>query len=128
MGFYDLGWLDAVQLKFSTMVNAYTAINLTKLDVLDNFPTIKIAVAYRHPVTNQKIDSFPADLAILSRIEVEYQEIEGWSETTKDVDTWEKLPEKARAYIQRVEELIGGVPIKWIGTGKGREAMIIRWL
>ena len=119
------GWLDAVQLRYSAQVNYYTALNLTKLDVLDSFTTIKVAVAYKDPATGQRLESFPADLVVLQRAEVEYQEVEGWKESTKGVHTWEKLPQKAQAYIELVEDLVG-YPVKWIGTGKGREAMIMR--
>ncbi|MCJ1240388.1 hypothetical protein MMC14_008390 [Varicellaria rhodocarpa] len=119
------GWLDVVQLKYSTMVNHYTSLNLTKLDVLDQLSTLKIAVAYKDTETGYKLGSFPANLATLGRVEVVYRDVEGWMESTKGVGSWEELPEKARAYIELVERLIG-VPIKWIGTGKEREAMITR--
>ena len=107
------------------MVNHYTSLNLTKLDVLDQLSTLKIAVAYKDTETGYKLGSFPANLATLGRVEVVYRDVEGWMESTKGVGSWEELPEKARAYIELVERLIG-VPIKWIGTGKEREAMITR--
>lgn len=64
------GWLDLVVVKYSTAVNHYTALNLTKLDVLDGFEKIKVAVAYKDPATGQEIDFFPADLGLLERCEV----------------------------------------------------------
>jgi hypothetical protein len=57
-------------------------LNVTKLDVLDTFPTIKIATAYIHPDTNEKLESFPADLDVLGRVKVEYKEMKGWEKVT----------------------------------------------
>ena len=72
---YDLtqrcGWLDLIIVKYSTAGNHYTALNLTKLDVLDTFPEIKIATAYH--VDRHILDSFPADLELLARAEVVYK-------------------------------------------------------
>lgn len=92
------GWLDLVVLKYSKAVNHYTALNLTKLDVLDTFPVIKVspvatckqhranwlqvAVAYKDPSTGEEIGYFPADLDNLKRFEVVYKEFEGWQKPT----------------------------------------------
>lgn len=67
-------------LKYSTAVNHYTALNLTKLDILDTFPTIKVAIGYKDPVINERLESFPASLDVLERVEVEYKEFKGWQE------------------------------------------------
>ena len=72
------GYQDLVVVKFSAAVNWYTALNVTKLDVLDTFPTIKIAIGYIHPDTGEKLESFPADLELLGRVKVEYKEMKGW--------------------------------------------------
>ena len=117
------GWLDLVVLKYSNAVNHYTALNLTKLDVLDTFPTIKIATAY--VLDGQRLESFPADLERLERCEVEYEELEGWQTSTVGVKTWEELPTRAKEYVEFVESVLG-VRIGWIGTGPGRESMIVR--
>ncbi|AEO68811.1 uncharacterized protein THITE_134373 [Thermothielavioides terrestris NRRL 8126] len=117
------GWLDLVVLKYSASVNYYTAWNLTKLDVLDTFPTIKVAIAYKDPYTGQNLDYFPADLGFLEKCEVVYKEFEGWQTSTTAVKRFVDLPPQAQAYVKFIEEFTG-VPIKWIGTGPARDDMI----
>jgi len=117
------GWLDLVLLKYSTAVNHYTSFNLTKLDILDNFDEIKVAVAYK--VDGEEMPTFPATLAALSKVEPIYKTFPGWKSETTGINTYSALPENARKYIEFVEEFTG-VGIKWIGTGPGREAMITR--
>ncbi|KAK4137153.1 Adenylosuccinate synthetase [Trichocladium antarcticum] len=116
------GWLDLVVLKYSASVNYYTAWNLTKLDVLDTFPTIKVAVAYKDE-SGKELDYFPADLGNLEKCEVVYKEFEGWQSATTAVKTFDDLPKQARAYVKFIEEYTG-VPVKWIGTGPKRDDMI----
>lgn len=117
------GWLDLVVVKYSTSINYYSALNLTKLDVLDTFETIKIATAYK--VDGQELDSYPADLDILDRAEVVYHEMPGWQKPTTNAKSYYDLPKQAREYIEFIENFVG-VKIKWIGTGPDREAMIKR--
>ncbi|KAI0170120.1 Adenylosuccinate synthetase [Pestalotiopsis sp. NC0098] len=117
------GWLDLVVVKYSTSINFYTALNLTKLDVLDTFETIKIAVAYK--VDGEVLDSYPADLDILDRAEVVYHEMPGWQKPTTNAKSYYDLPKQAREYIEYIENFVG-VKIKWIGTGPDRESMIKR--
>ncbi|KAH6605047.1 hypothetical protein Trco_006754 [Trichoderma cornu-damae] len=120
-----LGLEDLVVVKYTTDVNHYTALNLTKLDVLDTFPTIKIAIAYKDPETGEKLDSYPASLDVLDRAEVIYHEMPGWNQSTTNVKTFEELPQEAQDYILYIEEFVG-VKIKWVGTGPDRNAMITR--
>ncbi|KAH0522344.1 hypothetical protein TsFJ059_006205 [Trichoderma semiorbis] len=120
------GWLDLVVVKYTTDVNHYTALNLTKLDVLDTFPTIKIAIAYEDPETGEKLDSYPASLDVLDRAKVIYHEMPGWNQSTTNVKTFEELPKEAQDYILYIEKFVG-VKIKWVGTGPDREAMITRF-
>ncbi|KAL9476666.1 hypothetical protein ACSS6W_006507 [Trichoderma asperelloides] len=101
-----------------------TALRL--LDVLDTFPTIKIAIAYIDPVTGEKLDSYPASLDVLDRAEVIYHEMPGWNQSTTNVKTFEELPQAAQDYILYIEEFVG-VKIKWVGTGPDRDAMITRF-
>lgn len=119
------GWLDLVVVKYSAAINHYTALNITKLDILDTFPTIKVATNYIHPDTKEPLESFPADLDLLGRVEIEYKELEGWNKPTTGAKTFYDLPKQARAYIEFIEEFIG-IKVKYIGTGPGREAMITR--
>ncbi|PNP58808.1 hypothetical protein THARTR1_01056 [Trichoderma harzianum] len=107
------------------MVNYYTALNLTKLDVLDSFETIKIAIAYKDKRTGQELDYYPADHNILDDAEVVYHEMPGWNKPTTNARTYDELPKQAQDYIEYIEKFIG-VKVKWIGTGPDREAMITR--
>ncbi|PKK45373.1 hypothetical protein CI102_10279 [Trichoderma harzianum] len=119
------GWLDLVVVKHGHMVNYYTALNLTKLDVLDSFETIKIAIAYKDKSTGQELDYYPADHNILDNAEVVYHEMPGWNKPTTNARTYDELPKQAQDYIEYIEKFIG-VKVKWIGTGPDREAMITR--
>ncbi|KAI8170932.1 Adenylosuccinate synthetase [Colletotrichum sp. SAR 10_70] len=119
------GWLDLVVVKYSANLNHYTALNLTKLDILDTFPTIKVAVAYKDKETGEELPSFPADLKTLEKAEVVYKELEGWNTPTTGAKTYFDLPKQARAYIEFIEEFVG-VKCVWIGTGPKREDLISR--
>lgn len=118
------GWLDLVVLKYSMAINHYTTINLTKLDVLDTFPTIRVATGYIAP-DGTKRNTFPADLGELETYEVEYTDFEGWQTSTSGVRDWDKLPEQAKKYVAFIEEFVGA-KVAYIGTGQDREDMIIR--
>ncbi|KAI1195258.1 Adenylosuccinate synthetase [Nemania serpens] len=117
------GWLDLVVVKYSNSINYYTSLNLTKLDVLDTFETIKVAIAYK--IDGEELDSYPADLEILNRAEVVYHEMPGWQKPTTDARAYYDLPKAARDYVEYIEKFVG-VKIKYIGTGPDREAMIKR--
>ncbi|RKP27149.1 Adenylosuccinate synthetase [Syncephalis pseudoplumigaleata] len=117
------GWLDLVVLRYSTMINGYTSINLTKLDVLDKLDEIKIGVAYR--LNGQRLESFPADMDDLQKLEVEYETLPGWKQDISACRTFEDLPANAQRYVLRIEEALG-VHIEWIGVGVSRDAMIYR--
>lgn len=119
------GWLDLVQVKYSHMLNYYTVLNITKLDILDGMEKLKIAVAYKDPVTKEVLPSFPADQELLEKVEVVYHEMPGWKESTTKVKTFEGLPKEAQEYINYIEKYVG-VKVRWIGTGPGREDMIDR--
>ncbi|KAJ5054842.1 uncharacterized protein L3040_001104 [Drepanopeziza brunnea f. sp. 'multigermtubi'] len=119
------GWLDLVVVKYSTAINHYTALNVTKLDILDTFPTIKVATAYVDPLTGEELASFPADLEVLGRVQPKYVELKGWEKSITGAKSFYDLPKAAREYVEFIEEFIG-VKVKFIGTGPGREAMITR--
>ncbi|KAL1870553.1 hypothetical protein VTK73DRAFT_2561 [Phialemonium thermophilum] len=118
------GWLDLVVLRYSTSVNHYTCLNLTKLDVLDTFPTIRIATAYITP-DGEKLTSFPADLSLLEKCTVEYIDFEGWQTSTRSIRNWSDLPVQAQKYIELIESYVG-VKVTYVGTGQDREDMILR--
>ncbi|KAL8815538.1 MAG: hypothetical protein Q9223_005329 [Gallowayella weberi] len=121
------GWLDLVILKYSVAVNHYTSINLTKLDILDAFATIKVAVAYKDTSSGKILETFPEDLTVLDHCEVVYQEFDGWKADKKvaGIRAYEELPPTARSYVEFIEHEIR-VKIKYIGTGAARDDMITR--
>lgn len=115
------GWLDIPLLKHTTLVNGYTQLCVTKLDILDVLPELKIAVAYRK--NGKVLDYFPSSAAELLTVEIDYLTVPGWMTSIEEVRDFEKLPENAKNYIRKLEELVE-VPIRWIGVGKGRESII----
>ena len=119
------GWFDAVVVRYSHALNGFTALNLTKLDVLDELAEIKIAVGYKLRGAPLPPQAFPALLEDLSAVEVEYETMPGWQTSTRGVTTFAALPKRAQAYVRRLERLTG-VPVAYIGTGPGRHEMITR--
>ncbi|KAG8835036.1 hypothetical protein FRC17_005658 [Serendipita sp. 399] len=117
------GWLDLVVLRYSTMINGYDVLNLTKLDVLDGLEEIKVAVKYK--IDDKEIDGFPANLDLLGQVTVEYITLPGWKSDISKVKVFEDLPEKCREYVEFIEKYLG-VKIGWIGVGPSRDAMITR--
>ncbi|KRX80616.1 Adenylosuccinate synthetase, partial [Trichinella sp. T6] len=115
------GWLDMVLLKYSIMINGFTHLAFTKLDVLDNFDTIKVAVEYKR--NNAVVDVLPVCVSHFKDIEVVYETFPGWQQNTTKITAFDELPINAKCYVQAVEKL-AGVPIAWIGTGKDRKAII----
>lgn len=99
------GWLDLVVMKYSHMINGYTSLNLTKLDILDDMETIKIGVNYL--LDGKPLASFPADLNVLERIEVEYVEVPGWKQDISKCRKYEDLPVNAQKYIELIEKELG---------------------
>lgn len=128
------GWLDLVVLRHSHAINHYTTLNLTKLDILDHFDTIRVAVAYTDPLDMMNSSApvtykneFPADLSVLDRCEVLYEELQGWKGKGRvaGAKSWDDLPQQARAYVEFIEQNVG-VRVGYIGTGPNREDMIVR--
>jgi adenylosuccinate synthase len=117
------GWLDLVVVKYSAQVNCYSQINLTKLDILDTFEEIRVATGYR--LDGEDLETFPADLDQMERMEIVYKTFEGWRAETTGCRRWEDLPDRAREYIAFIEKWVG-IQLKWIGTGPRREDMIVR--
>ncbi|KAL1582641.1 hypothetical protein WHR41_08768 [Cladosporium halotolerans] len=117
------GWLDLVLVKYSNSINWYDSINLTKLDVLDDFDEIQVATSYEY--NGKEMTSFPADLSVLDNMTVKYTTLPGWKSNTMGLTKWEQLPENARKYVEYIEKF-ADVYIKYIGTGPGQESMIVR--
>jgi len=111
------GWFDAVAGRFVAQINGLDAAVITKLDVLDTFPTIKICTAYN--LRGQTIHSLPATLSDLAACEPIYEEVEGWQCDTSGIASYEDLPMAARAYLKRLEELLE-TPIAMISVSPQR--------
>ena len=116
------GWLDAVALKRSRQVNGFTGLCITKLDVLDGLKTLKIATAYK--LDGEVIYDTPGDADRLQRCQPVYEEIAGWSESTAGIKSYDDLPQNAKDYLKRIEQLVAA-PIDIISTGPDREETII---
>jgi len=115
------GWFDAVAARFSTRINGFTGAVITRLDILDTFPRLKICVGYE--LDGQTIDYFPSSIATLEKCQPIYEELPGWQTPTTDIREYERLPVEARQYVARLEELIS-CPIDIISVGAGRDQTI----
>ena len=116
------GWFDAVILRRAMEINSVSGLCLTKLDVLDGLDVIRICVGYRNEA-GAVIDA-PTDADSYLGLEPVYEEVPGWTESTLGAQTLEQLPENARAYIRRIEELVGA-PVDIISTGPDRNETIV---
>jgi adenylosuccinate synthase len=119
------GWYDAVAVRFSVRLAGYRSIALTKLDVLDTFERIQVAVAYRDPRTSREWTTAPASTSVYERLRPVYEEYPGWQTDTTACRSWAGLPRAAQAYVMRLQEL-AGVPISHVSVGAGREQMIVK--
>lgn len=117
------GWLDMVALNRASWINSITGLCLTKLDVLDGLETIRLCVAYERD--GKSVDVLPLSADEFKGCEPVYIDMPGWQESTLGITDFDKLPENARNYIVKVEEL-AGVPIDIISTGPDRVETIIR--
>ena len=117
------GWFDAVIARYAVRVSGISDFAVTKLDVLTGFDTLKICVGYR--VGEEIIREFPQSQKIFKQSQPVYEEMPGWKEDLTDVRRFEDLPEAAKNYIHRIEELTG-VPATLVAIGPGREQTIVR--
>jgi adenylosuccinate synthase len=115
------GWFDGVAARFSSRINGLTNIALTRLDVLDNLPSLKICVGYK--VEGETISHFPASIATLEGCQPVYEELSGWQSATSDIRDYEKLPAQAKQYVARLEEIVS-CPVSIISVGARREETI----
>jgi len=116
------GWFDAVVLRYAVRVNGLTGVALTKLDVLDDFDSIKVCTGYSYE--GKIIKEIPAVLDVFSECQPVYEEIPGWKTDINKVRDFKDLPENAQKYIKRLEELIG-CPIVLVSVGPRRDETII---
>jgi adenylosuccinate synthase len=120
------GWFDADLVAFTAQLNGLTEIALTKLDVLDTLPKIKIGVGY-HPLgqMGELVHYWEGDSRWLDSHEPEYIEMDGWLQSTRDIRQFDKLPIQAQAYVHRIEELVK-TPVSIVSVGPERNATIMR--
>ncbi len=116
------GWFDGVALRRAAQINSLTGLCITKLDVLDGLETLKLCTGYKYD--GQLLDLPPLGADAIEKCEPVYEEMPGWSETTEGIRDYDALPEKARNYLKRMEEIVG-VPVHIISTGPERDDTII---
>jgi len=117
------GWLDMVALQRSFAINSVSGICITKLDVLDGLETIRVCTGY--DLDGERLTAPPTTADALERCRPVYLDMPGWKESTIGVTSYDALPQNARDYLARIEEL-SGLPIDLISTGPDRVNTIVR--
>ena len=117
------GWFDAVALRRSIINSSVSGLCVTKLDVLDGLASIRLCVGYE--IDGERIPGLPVLVNRFADCQPVYEEMAGWSESTVGITRYDELPETARAYLERIEELVK-IPVDIISTGPDREETIIR--
>jgi adenylosuccinate synthase len=115
------GWFDAPVVRYSVRLNGITELALTKLDVLDGLPSVKLCNEYLHD--GETLLEYPADPGKAEKLEPVYDEMKGWEQETKGVVDKQNLPTEALAYLGRIEELVV-CPVRYISTGQRREEIV----
>ncbi len=116
------GWIDIVALKRAVAINGISGLCITKLDILDGMPTLKMCIAYEY--RGKRTEYAPLDAAGWEECEPVYLEFPGWDDSSAGITEWDKLPAAARAYLRALEEL-SGCPLAIVSTGPGREATMV---
>ena len=116
------GWFDAAALKRSIQLNGVSGLCVTKLDVLDGVETLRVSIGYR--MGAETSDILPVGAERLEQCEPIYEDIPGWQTSTVGVREFSRLPENARRYLKRIEEVCG-VPVDVISTGPDRDETIV---
>mgnify|MGYP002777187060 CR=1 FL=1 len=116
------GWLDAVAVRRTVMINGINGLCVTKLDVLDGEPVVRVCVGYRY--RGQETDQAPLDMAGWTECQPIYQDFEGWTDTTRGARRFSDLPRNAQRYLEGVQDLVG-CPIALVSTGPDRNENIV---
>lgn len=117
------GWLDLVALKYAIRLNGMNELTLTKLDVLDDFDTIKVCTQYE--LDGEVTNIFPLDSEDVARVKPIYKSFDGWKQTTRELSSFDDLPAKTKEYITFIEEFTG-VRFNIVSTGPKRSETILR--
>jgi adenylosuccinate synthase len=115
------GWFDAVLLRQAVRLNSLTEVAITKLDVLDEFDTVKVCVAYE--AAGKRYEYPPYHQSVLHQVTPAYEELEGWQQDLSGATELVDLPPAAKRYLEFLAVQIG-VPIKLVGVGPGREQFV----
>ncbi len=115
------GWFDGIIGRYAARINGLSSLAVTKLDVLDSLPEIKICVGYRYG--DRVLDNFPADISVLASVEPVYETHKGWMQSTRDIRRFEDLPANARAYLERIAECVE-TPLTYVSIGSDRAQTI----
>ena len=116
------GWFDAVLVRHAVRTSGITGLALTKLDILDGFPEVRICTGYR--LDGETIDRLPASQAAQERVEPFYETFAGWDGTTAGARSWADLPAQAIKYVRYIEELVGA-PVSLLSTSPERDDTIL---
>ena len=115
------GWFDGIIGRYAARVNGLSSLAVTKLDVLDSLPEIKICVGYRYG--DRVLDNFPADISVLASVEPVYETHKGWMQSTRDIRRFKDLPANARAYLERIAECVE-TTLTYVSIGSDRAQTI----
>jgi len=116
------GWFDAVLVRQTVAINGIHGMALTKLDVLDGLPELKICIGYR--IGEREVDHLPAGMTDQAAATPIYETLEGWSDSTRGARSWRDLPAAAIKYVRRIEELVGA-PVALLSTSPERDDTIL---
>lgn len=117
------GWFDAVIVKFAVRTSSLNSIAVNKIDTLSDIPTLKICVGYK--IGDEVITEFPYSLDLLAKCTPIYEEMEGWKGDISKCKSYDELPENAKKYIARIEELCD-VRVSMVGVGPNRTQNLVR--
>jgi len=118
------GWFDAVVARYSALINGLTGIALTKIDIFDDFDEIKICTAYKDKRNNTVYEHYPTNISLHDHLEPVYETMPGWKQDISSCRKLSELPQNARNFIKRIEE-VAGVGVSIISVGPEREQTIV---
>lgn len=116
------GWIDLVALKYAVKLNGINELAITKLDVLDQLDTVKSCTSYK--INGRETDVFPLRPDEIDRIEPQYREFKGWKSSTREIESYDKLPDQTRTFLESISDYLE-VPISIVSTGPGRNETIM---
>lgn len=117
------GWFDAVIARYAVLVSGLTSMAITKIDVFDDFDEIKVCTAYKDKRDGKIYKNYPTNVFIHKYLEPVYETHKGWKSDITGIKEYDKLPENAKKYLKRLEELFE-IPISIVSVGPGREQTI----